>query len=83
MGEGIGFEGESSHGVVIHYSDVFPVVRCACGTKAPSTAHWDYVDCPACIELRPAYREVEDERAGPKHSSWTTAASMKSAAKRR
>jgi hypothetical protein len=82
-GESIGLEGANSDAVVIHFSDHFPVIGTACGVVAPSAADWTYVDCPACIEMRAAYREVDDERHGPNSSSWRAAPSTKSAARRR
>jgi hypothetical protein len=86
MGEGIamgrGDEGYRND-TVIHYSERFPVVRTACGTKAPSTGEWRFVSCEICIELRVGLREVEDERHGPIISSARPQPSMMSAAKRR
>jgi hypothetical protein len=77
--EGIGMgKGDDGfdHSVVIHWSDRFPVVATACDVRAPSTDDWSLVSCAACIEMRVAFREVEDERAGPRSSSWNPAASM-------
>jgi hypothetical protein len=58
---GIEHHGEVDHRP-IHYSDRFPVERTACGKDEPATNVWQYVTCPACIELRVAYRELGPER---------------------
>ncbi len=58
---GVGIEGEYKNGVVIHFSDRFPVVQTACGKCEPSTSVWEYVSCQACVEMRVAYREVREE----------------------
>lgn len=38
---------------VTHFSATFPVVRTACGIKAPAAARWSIVSCPDCLRAGP------------------------------
>jgi hypothetical protein len=41
----------TGHGVTIHASARFPVVRTVCGAIGPAAGEWRYVGCIACLRI--------------------------------
>lgn len=41
----------TGHGVVVHASARFPVVRAVCGGRGPAAGRWLFVDCLDCLRI--------------------------------